>query len=88
MAYQHTMILTLFLAAACWPEPLPPEPHTGCSSACERLRALKCEEGDPTPQGAPCEEVCANVERVEYAQNWPTECITRAQSCAQARSCE
>lgn len=88
MDYRYGLIVGSLCMASCWPPPIHPEEHTGCSSACGRLRVLACEEGSPTPRGSSCEEVCVTVASVEYAAPWPTECITRASSCAQAQGCE
>ncbi len=52
----------MLIGARCLPSP-DPDPNTpdpSCVAACTHLRDLGCEEGQPTDDGATCEEVCEN----------------------------
>ena len=53
--------MVLLMASRCVPAPADPtsDPE-GCANACENLRDLGCEEGEPTDAGASCEDVCLN----------------------------
>jgi hypothetical protein len=75
---------------ACGPTPVPgPAPRETpetCASACENFRKLGCEEGDPTPEGKTCEDVCTQAGQSYVGLD--TQCVTRATSCEEARACE
>lgn len=81
-------VLTLLLLSGC-PPPVPPPvprpvviiPGAGCAEACERMRALECELGRPTPAGHSCEDVCENTLTGPRALRWDTECLAAASSC-------
>ena len=80
-----TFVLFVVLAA-CSPKPSPepnppdPEPPTAtCSLACERLRALGCDEGADTPDGAPCEDVC---QYAGMAGVYDLACVAELDACA------
>ena len=64
----------------------PPADPSGCPAACERLRELGCPEGDPTPEGAPCEAVCREVQASQLGVI-DTQCLIAAPSCAAAGEC-
>lgn len=90
MGNRHWRVSLALLILACEPPlPRPPEPtpDTGCSSACSRLIELACPEGEPTPGGVACEDVCSVAGGTDYASGWPTACIARAVSCDAARMC-
>ena len=36
-------------------------PRPSCQAACGRLKAMGCPEGNPTPAGRPCEDVCGAI---------------------------
>jgi hypothetical protein len=71
------------------PEPNPetePEPAPvntpSCATACANQRRLGCELGLDTPEGHPCEEVCANLEAGPIASiRWDVECLSNAVGC-------
>lgn len=76
----------LVAAAACHPtpDPPPPLPDGGCPAMCSHLRSLGCKEGQPTPGGKTCEEVCSNA----ATQGIDVTCdggIAAALSCESAR---
>lgn len=55
-----------------------------CGRACENMRRLGCEEGQPSATGVSCYRVClkqASLERV------PAECWARAASVSELRQC-
>lgn len=91
-----TLTLAFVVACACSPSVDPPvtppkeRPEPGseadCASACDHLRALGCEEGQPTPGGATCETVCNNVEQ-SGATTLDVGCVATAETCDAARSC-
>lgn len=73
------------------PDP-PPQPEldagTGtCDSACSKLRALGCEEGKATGEGATCETVCLNVQNSGVI-SWNLGCRSSITTCAQVDACD
>ena len=94
MGHRHELLKVFLLAgalAACVETPLPeppvPAPSSGCDRACARLRALGCEDAEPTPAGAPCEDVCSNASAPDYSPGWPVDCIASSSSCDAAHDC-
>lgn len=68
------------------PVPVDPVPATSdCSTACDNMRRLGCEEGETTDEGATCEMWCENAARSPAPL--PVACMTRAQSCEAAGNC-
>lgn len=61
--------------------------HTPCYLACQRLKALGCQEAQPTAAGATCTQVCSNVQSSGVVSMNP-ECVARAESCSIARKCQ
>lgn len=57
-----------------------------CSAACDRLRELKCPEGEPTPGGASCEDVCNNAEQSETITLMPS-CVMKIGACDGVHDC-
>lgn len=81
--------LICVLLLACSPSvasPPPAETPETCAAACSRFRVLGCEEGDPTPEGKTCEDVCTAAGSAHVSLD--TACVTRASSCEAARACE
>jgi hypothetical protein len=83
--------LIAFLALACSTAPLPPVPpvpagEASCATACRRMQDLRCPEGDNTPAGASCLNVCWNAE--ENGLTLPVRCLTEARSCDAAERCQ
>lgn len=81
----------LILGACNTPNPPPPRvlpngEKATCAGACERLRELGCEEGEPTPDGDTCEDVCFNALNVPAAR-LDVACLQTAPSCEAARNC-
>lgn len=88
-------LLALFLAGCTRCQPLPnpdPEPipppaavdggaPITVEGVCERLRSLGCEEGEPTPAGAPCEKWLAST--LEAGLDLHLECLAVVTSCEQ-----
>lgn len=74
----------LLLSCAAAPEHPTPADY---ESACGWYRAHGCLMGEPTPDGATCEEVIANaaVENIDLTGPWS--CIEAAQTCDQAYAC-
>lgn len=68
------------------PTPVPPPAPDACGPACERFREFGCPEGQPTPQGAPCEEFCRNAEESGAITLNPL-CVLGSQTCDEARRC-
>lgn len=87
---KRTIALALLLAGcgALMPVPVPIEPtDTGkCPEACERLRALGCEEGQPLEDGTTCETFCQETQKAGHALN-PT-CVADISSCHEIQRCE
>jgi hypothetical protein len=93
--------LSLLLAAAlllgCPPPPPCPNcpnpdfPDAGparsaCQRACEHFRELKCEEGEPTKDGATCETVCENMQTSNLI-SYDLDCAAKAPTCDYVDSC-
>lgn len=85
------LMLVAVLVAACSvpppPEPIrpepPPAPPGSCATACNHLRELGCEEGQPTPGGAICEEVCADG----MADRYRLGCVADLDACEDIEDC-
>ncbi len=56
-----------------------------CASVCTRLQAMSCPEGQPTPKGASCTEVCTTTINNGFSLN--LNCVAQATSCAQVDNC-
>lgn len=75
--------------------PTPPKPAPrpavadagGCGPACSHLRSKRCELGEPTPRGVTCEELCTRVLEENGGLGFPTDCISKADSCVEAEAC-
>lgn len=62
-------------------------PSDECGEACQYWRGLHCPEGEPTPAGMTCEEVCRNAadNGVDIAKQ--LSCAHSSSSCAAIRAC-
>lgn len=58
-----------------------------CRDACENYSRLGCDEAKPTPAGASCDEVCANMLDLGGFRA-SLSCVSSADSCERARLCE
>lgn len=73
-----------------WPVPPPPaalDAGEPCATSCERYRQLGCEEGQPTPNGHSCEEVCNNAATKGIDLAGPSSCTADAGSCEAIETC-
>lgn len=65
---------------------IPPMPVTptdnNCPGACQHLRALGCEDGNPLPDGTPCEVFCEETQKAGHALR--PSCIMTLTSCSVA----
>lgn len=77
------LLVAVIGVLGCPPPPLPPAAD-GCGGACARLRACGVGRAE-TPGGAPCEEVCAAMER--EGVSFGIACLTAAKDCGEARAC-
>lgn len=78
-------LLVVIMRCAPHEEPdKPVVPGAGCEEACDRLSVLGCPEGEPTPAGAPCVEVCENG----MAGRYDLACVAGIESCQRLQSCE
>lgn len=74
------------------PSPSPVPADDRCSRACARLTLLAqvsesgCDAARPTEAGASCEDVCRHVLE-QGTVLVDTDCILRAQTCAEADDC-
>lgn len=57
-----------------------------CKAACDHLRSLGCEEGNPTPKGATCEDVCNSVESSGTVTLDPG-CVANIAKCEEIDAC-
>jgi hypothetical protein len=68
---------------------VPPGPDSRfekpCADFCQHLRALKCKEGEPLPNGKSCETFCIDTQKEGHNLNIP--CILQIQSCAEQERC-
>ena len=69
------------------PEPVPDGGPVGCAEVCDRWRVLGCAEADPTPAGAPCEEVCLTASQSEFLY-WNLPCRANVSACEDIDECE
>jgi len=67
----------------------PPPPAPVCDRACDHYRSMECEEGEPTPEGRPCEEVCNNLmdSEVPGMQEY-YECVLTKDTCPATKECD
>lgn len=67
------------------PEP-PPSGEPTVEAACERLRDIGCEAGEPTPDGATCEEWMSALNDLPGTDQ-DLACIASASTCEAADAC-
>lgn len=72
------------------PTPVDPADQTACPAACEHLRELGCEEGEPLEDGTTCEQFCEQTQEQGHALRPScvatiTTCSELEQKCAQPR---
>jgi hypothetical protein len=87
-------IVTLLSGCSSQPKPQPdvPAPEVldqqqttlDCSAACEHLREMKCELGQPSRRGKTCEDLCNTLENngVKFIS-----CTIDADTCDNANNC-
>ena len=56
-----------------------------CEDFCQHLRTLGCREGQPLPDGTPCEKFCIDTQEAGLNLNIP--CILQTQSCGELQRC-
>jgi hypothetical protein len=56
-----------------------------CEAFCQHLRTLGCREGQPLPDGTPCEKFCIDTQEAGLNLNIP--CILQTQSCGDLQRC-
>ena len=61
-------------------------PGPTCAMACDRMRALGCEAGKPTPHGVSCEDVCMNA-RSSGMITLDLQCMSTALDCDTVDKC-
>lgn len=64
----------------------PSGPTKTCGDACERLRYLRCEEGEPLA-GTTCEEACDYYSHQARGSLVDTNCLSTIASCSQVKTC-
>jgi len=80
------LLAFLLLLCACedpvpTPTPVDPADETSCPAACEHLRELGCEEGEPLEDGTTCETFC--VETQEQGHALRPSCVVTITTCAE-----
>lgn len=58
-----------------------------CGTVCAHGADLQCDWARPTVNGASCETVCENANRIEGPLRWDLGCRTRAASCRSSDLC-
>lgn len=89
------MLVLITLAGCPRREPVPPTPtpvvdagsSATCSDWCVHAATLGCSASKPTPNGAPCERVCQNVQD-SVVIRWNLTCRATAATCKAADECE
>lgn len=84
----HNLIYLVFVVTFCSACPNGPEhPHVhqptdtaSCPTACSHLRDLKCEEGEPLPDGTTCEDFCISTQTSGHALT--PSCVVNIQKCS------
>lgn len=61
------------------PMPVEPDDTDKCPAACERLRALGCEEGEPLSDGTTCEKFCLDTQKAGHSLN--PSCVMTISTC-------
>jgi len=93
-------VITILMLVGCPPPkpcdtcPLPPnpdfpdagDPRTACQKACAHFRELKCEEGQPTKDGATCETICENMQTTHLI-SYDLDCAAKAPTCDVISTC-
>ena len=74
---------TIVAPASCRATPPPPPAGTDCEAACERLGALGCDAGAPTPSGTPCKTWLCSTPMPSSRSS----CISHAPDCFAAEEC-
>lgn len=61
---------------------------TPCEAVCAAYRGLECPEGEDTPRGHTCEEVCQNAAQhgIDLSGS-VNECIVKTTTCDEIRAC-
>lgn len=67
------------------PRPVDAGTPADCHAACEHLRELKCEEGEPE-EGVSCEEICEHVEASGTVTLDPA-CVLKITECRGIDGC-
>lgn len=82
-----TVGLILMMGATCEPRPIPiaPTDTEMCPDACQNLRALGCEEGEPLLDGTTCEAFCEYMQDEGHWLN--PKCISSIERCSEIESC-
>jgi hypothetical protein len=92
------LIGILFVGLGCphnpTPTPVPPTPGAmdasgpaTCADVCQHESVLGCSGAQPTPNGASCVEVCANVQASGII-SWDLVCRANAATCEDIDACE
>lgn len=69
------------------PLPAPGTEDADCFTVCEHLRDLGCEQAEPSPGGASCEDVCDNVQSSGVI-TWNLSCRASIADCNKLDHCE
>lgn len=86
-------LLFVFATAHCDAPEIPtparevPVERSEVGRVCDRLRDLECKAGEPTPEGATCEEVISNAAAEGIDLVGDVDCVEAATSCDAADHC-
>jgi hypothetical protein len=83
---RFALLLALLLAACGCHVGLTPVNSANVAAACDRLRALHCSAGEPTPGGTTCEEVI-RVSVREGLAAYDFDCLRRMKACSEESQC-
>lgn len=81
------VVALVAFAGTCEPKPDPiiPTDTADCNAACENLRALGCEEGEPLADGTPCEIFCAETQGNGFPLR--PSCVKSIKACGEIDTC-
>jgi hypothetical protein len=81
----RTIILSLFIIACSStpkPTPHPPDDTPSCTTACQKMENMGCEEAQPAEDGTTCQKFCEDTQNSGHALNPSCIMQTSVRICA------